>query len=84
MRASMIVCFLLIAGPASAPAAPQNIIVAFGDSTTAPRHGVITYSQILRQKLHATVINAGVPGDTTERARKRFDYDGSPSVRGAR
>lgn len=55
-------------------------IVAFGDSTTAPREGVRTYTQLVEAGLRddgvsAEVINAGVPGDTTEDARARFDAD---------
>jgi lysophospholipase L1-like esterase len=57
-----------------------HTIVAFGDSTTAPRQSVRTYSDILRAELpkrgiDAKVINAGVPGNTTADARKRFERD---------
>lgn len=53
-------------------------IVAFGDSITAQRKGVITYSEVLREELkdkNVEVINAGIGGNTTEHARKRFEKD---------
>jgi lysophospholipase L1-like esterase len=56
------------------------LLVAFGDSTTAARDGVRTYSEILEQELPAaglplTVENAGVRGNTTVMARERFNRD---------
>ena len=53
-------------------------IVAFGDSITAPRDGVVTYSDVLRKELsskNVEVINAGIGGNTTEHAKKRFEKD---------
>jgi len=55
-------------------------IVAFGDSTTAPRGKLIVYADLLERELPARgvdawVFNAGVPGDTTEAARRRFRRD---------
>jgi len=55
-------------------------IVSFGSSTTARRGKLKVYSTILEQELPARgipvkVFNAGVPGDTTVRARKRFERD---------
>ncbi len=53
-------------------------IVAFGDSITAPRKGVVTYSDVLRETFkqkNVEVINAGVGGNTTEHAKKRFEKD---------
>lgn len=56
-------------------------IVAFGDSTTAPREGLERpYARVLaeelpRRGLHATVINAGVPGNDTTQALARLDAD---------
>jgi len=55
-------------------------IVAFGDSTTAPRGTLKIYSQILQDNLriksgNIQVINAGVGGNTTTDARKRFETD---------
>jgi len=59
-------------------------IVAFGDSTTAPREvdgaALRVYADILRETLPqrgipATVINAGVGGNNTEQARARFESD---------
>jgi lysophospholipase L1-like esterase len=55
-------------------------IVTFGDSLTAPRSGVITYSDVLARSLpeegiKAEVSNSGVPGNTTTQARARFASD---------
>lgn len=53
-------------------------IITFGDSITAPRKGVITYSDVLREELKGKdveVINAGVGGNTTAHAMKRFRTD---------
>lgn len=53
-------------------------IVAFGDSITAPRKGVVTYSDVLRETFkqkNVEVINAGIGGNTTEHAKKRFEKD---------
>lgn len=61
-------------------AAQQKTIVAFGDSTTAPRKGLVTYSDLLKnefakKKLDVKVINSGVPGNTTGIAKERFNKD---------
>ncbi len=56
-------------------------IVSFGDSITAPRAGVVTYSDLLRQELKPKngklldVVNAGIGGNTTQHARERFEKD---------
>lgn len=50
-------------------------LVAFGDSTTADRKGVTTYAARLEAALGIPVINAGVPGNHTEDARRRFNRD---------
>ncbi|MFN7937725.1 MAG: GDSL-type esterase/lipase family protein [Bryobacteraceae bacterium] len=47
----------------------QPIVVAFGDSLTAPRKGVITYSDVLK------IVNRGVGGNNTDQARARFEKD---------
>jgi lysophospholipase L1-like esterase len=52
----------------------QVRIIAFGDSLTAPRPGVITYSDVLAQVLPG-MINRGVPGNTSSQARARFGMD---------
>ncbi len=49
-------------------------IVCFGDSTTAPREGVVPYCEQIRGVGRETV-NRGVRGNTTEAARERFDTD---------
>jgi lysophospholipase L1-like esterase len=56
----------------------KRTIVAFGDSITAARKGVVTYSDVLRETLkgkNVEVINAGIGGNTTEHAKKRFEKD---------
>jgi lysophospholipase L1-like esterase len=54
-------------------------VVCFGDSTTAPRPGVVTYCESLQKEFsagdRADIINRGVPGDTTANARARFQHD---------
>lgn len=55
-------------------------IVCFGDSTTVESQRGIVYAQNLKAELPlyeitGKVINAGVPSDTTETARKRFEKD---------
>jgi lysophospholipase L1-like esterase len=55
-------------------------IVAFGDSTTAPREGVTTYAELMQQHWDARqgsvrVINAGVRGDHTDLALARYHTD---------
>jgi len=55
-------------------------IVAFGDSTTAPRAGVVVYAKLLERLLlannvEARIINAGVGGDTTDSGKTRFQRD---------
>ncbi len=54
-------------------------IVCFGDSTTAPRQGVVTYCDSLRKEYsagdRAAIDNRGVPADTTVNARARFQRD---------
>jgi len=64
---------------AAEPAKPMTI-VTFGDSTTALRGRLKIYSKLLREELpakgvNAVVINAGVGGNDTNRARRRFDKD---------
>ena len=56
-------------------------IVAFGDSTTAPRGSLRTYADCLRSDLPGkglaveVVFNAGVGGNSTEGAKARFAKD---------
>jgi lysophospholipase L1-like esterase len=66
---------------ANAHARPFRII-AFGDSTTAPRGELVVFADLIRERLNADapgaavdVINAGVPSNTTEDARQRFESD---------
>lgn len=76
-------CFLILACAtlcANSFMAQTKTIVAFGDSITAPRKNVTTYSDFIREEfqkkhLDVKVINAGVPGDTTAKAKKRFEKD---------
>ncbi len=61
---------------ADAPVAEPITIVAFGASTTAVRGSTKVYASVLQEELqNVRVINAGVPGNTTEVARKRFEQD---------
>lgn len=69
-----------LAGAEPPPGRAPLTVVAFGDSTTAPRGAVQVYADCLRQDLprHGLpvgVINAGVGGNTTEAARARFVSD---------
>jgi len=51
-------------------------VVTFGDSTTAERGGVRTYSTQLAEKFPAIeILNKGVGGNTTAMAAKRFQRD---------
>jgi lysophospholipase L1-like esterase len=51
-------------------------LVAFGDSTTATRGSTKVYASVLQDELrNVRVVNAGVGGNTTELARKRFEQD---------
>ena len=75
---------LAAAAPQTEEPSPRYTIVAFGDSTTAPRsvdgEALRVYADILRDRFEAAaqpvrLINAGVPGDTTAKARARFGRD---------
>lgn len=52
----------------------QARIIAFGDSLTAPRPGVTTYSDVIAQTMPG-MINRGVAGNTSAQARARFVPD---------
>jgi lysophospholipase L1-like esterase len=57
-------------------AAEPVTIVAFGDSTTAPRGTTTVYATTLQEELlNVHVINAGIGGNTTSMARQRFEKD---------
>jgi len=69
-----------VALPAESQAEDRAKIVAFGDSTTAPRDDIPVYAELLQrelgpQGLDALVVNAGVGGNTTAMARDRFQAD---------
>lgn len=69
-------CVIVALLLAASAAASQRTIVAFGDSTTAARQGVTVYAALLESALAgASVINAGVPGDTTAESARRFEKD---------
>jgi lysophospholipase L1-like esterase len=66
--------------PTNDDSSDELIVIAFGDSTTAPRPDVVTYSVLLQSYfanhgVAAKVLNQGVPGDNTAHAIKRFDKD---------
>jgi lysophospholipase L1-like esterase len=78
LQAALILTFVMGADVtrAATPATDPVTIVAFGDSTTAVRGETMIYAAILPEELrHIRVINAGVPGNTTEMARARFEKD---------
>ena len=59
---------------------PNLTIVAFGDSTTAPRGALVVYATLLERRMAdagiaGCVINAGLGGDTTAMGRSRFERD---------
>ena len=61
---------------ANTPATEPVTIVAFGASTTAVRGATKVYASVLQEELrNVLVFNAGVPGNTTEMGRKRFEQD---------
>lgn len=60
--------------------AQTKTIVTFGDSITAPRKNVVTYSDFIRKEfeqknLDVKVINSGVGGNTSSMAKERFEKD---------
>ncbi len=66
------------ARPAASPRAGG--VIMFGDSTTAPRAGVKVYSERVQEALQGigstlSVYNAGVGGNTTRDAVRRFEKD---------
>ena len=76
LNAALWVGWLNIIYAAPAPVAEPTTIVAFGDSTTAERAATKVYTTILQEELqNVRVLNAGVRGNTTEMARKRFEKD---------
>ena len=72
-----LIALLLLVSLAMVHAADAPLtIVAFGDSTTAERGSTKVYASILQEELrNVRVLNAGVGGNTTELARKRFEPD---------
>lgn len=77
---SLIALFILMVFGVVNINAQMKTIVAFGDSLTAPRKNVVTYSDFIQQEfekksLGVKVINSGVGGNTTEMAKKRFEKD---------
>jgi len=68
--------------PVTAPSPKPGGIIMFGDSTTATRPGAVdkVYAQRVQEALRGvgstlTVHNAGIGGNTTRDAKKRFDSD---------
>lgn len=60
--------------------AAQPTLVAFGDSTTAPRGNTVVYATLLANELSfesgdVKVVNSGIGGNTTKNARDRFEKD---------
>lgn len=81
MASTFVAAFLSCAVPSPSAANEPVRIVAFGDSTTAPRLDLILYATLLEEELNrrspvpVKVINAGVRGDTTDAAALRLDRD---------
>lgn len=82
MKGFKILVLLWAAGLfAASRSGAEPVIVAFGDSTTAARPPLVVYSELLPPRLAkelgiaVKMINAGVRGNTTEHARKRFAAD---------
>ncbi|MEA3401592.1 MAG: exo-alpha-sialidase [Armatimonadota bacterium] len=70
----------LLEGPMEEQAEADLTIVAFGDSTTAPRGRVLTYATQIEWEMadrgrSVEVINAGKGSSHTEEARQRFEAD---------
>ncbi len=79
-KLKFITFLLLILSGALLSAEEKTTIVAFGDSTTAKRGKLKIYADILQKELppkgvSTKVINAGIGGNNTNHARKRFDKD---------
>ena len=79
LRAIMVWMAMALTWTAALRAEPLAM-VAFGDSTTAPRAGLVVCAQLLESELRARgtevkVINAGVPSNSTADARRRFEKD---------
>jgi lysophospholipase L1-like esterase len=76
LHAVLWLAWLNVTCAAPAQFVKPTIIVAFGDSTTAERGDTKVYATILQEELrNVRVMNAGVGGNTTEMARKRFEKD---------
>lgn len=62
------------------PQAKPTVLVAFGDSTTAPRGPLRNFTVLLQEGFKSggasfVVINAGIGGHNTNQARERFQQD---------
>ena len=80
MKNFLAIAVSFCAAPLCAADVDDQVIVAFGDSTTAPRGKLKIYADILRNELSerdlpARVMNAGIGGHNTNHARKRFEKD---------
>lgn len=80
IRVHLALLFTLSLSVAASALAEPATIVAFGDSTTAPRGGTRIYATLLAEELahdgqDVRTINAGVPGSTTSMAKQRFEKD---------
>lgn len=74
MTLTLAILLILLLASAHAEALPT--VIAFGDSTTAPRGNLVVYADLLQQQLpDVRVINAGVGGNSTALARARFERD---------
>ena len=67
-------------GGETKPQERKEILLGFGDSTTAPRGALQVYLDCLKYDLtdlgrNVATVNAGVRGNTTQAARERFQQD---------
>lgn len=70
----------LVLGAETSSVCKAVTVVAFGDSTTAPRGTLQVYADCLTRDLpkkgiNAEIINAGIGGNTTANAKARFEED---------
>lgn len=58
--------------PSLPPLGKDAVILAFGDSLTAGKGGQVSYPEFLSQMSGRQVINAGISGETSAGAQRRF------------
>ncbi len=76
----LILIFTLVIFNAVNASAQTKTIVAFGDSITAKRKDVVVYAELIKHEFEKknipiNIVNSGIPGNTTEHAKVRFEKD---------